>query len=740
MGIPVFTAPFQHQNAIAELCISFIVLLARKIGDRSKEIHSGEWNKVSANCYEVRGKTLGIVGYAHLGGQLGVMAEAMGMRVVFWDEQAVMPIGRAESKPSVDAVLASSDFLVLNVEAAPENVGLIGKKELALMKKGSYLINPSFGDASDFEVDIPALADALTSGHLEGAAIDAEPSGGAAPGDALAPLQGLKNVILTPSLSLHNTRESEIRIAHEVATLVAHYLQRGSTIGASNFPSIASSWPLSENTRRICNVHRNVRGVLREIDLVVGNYNVGKQVLDTKDGIGYLVVDVQTDDVATEVVSQLATAVSYSPSDLSQAAGIPQAAAAAVIKSACSVLFPIGLRNTPVAPGRKQRVQGATALSLLRAAPRFVTTGDSGLDATLGGGVPVGCITELFGESGAGKTQLALQLCLTVQWREDQGGLAGGAVYIATEQWSPVGRLAEMASVMLGEGRLPAVVDDQAATGDAEGVDVSTYLNNIHLIHLRDAETQHHIIKYQLPIFMEKNNVRLVVVDSIAANFRGGAQFDPSESRCLESGNAEGSSTNQEARFEQSRAILQLGQSLKKTADMFSAAIVCVNQVSAAIRDQGGSGSHPALTFLSASPAVAYTPSSVIAETGGLPSSNYAGIGRDLLRISEQLDPSVLAADSTAGVYGFSGTSGIVPTLGIAWTNAVTLRLKLRKLQRRLSHNDPQQTSGGHVRRLSPLIRVLTVYFAPHIPSRTCEAVVLERGVVSLESLGFSHA
>ncbi|KAJ1569163.1 hypothetical protein HK405_009038 [Cladochytrium tenue] len=213
-----------------------------------------------------------------------------------------MPIGRAESKPSVDAVLASSDFLVLNVEAAPENVGLIGKKELAVMKKGSYLINPSFGDA----VDIPALADALSSGHLEGAAIDAEPSGGASAGDALAPLQGLKNVILTPSLSLHNTRESEIRIAHEVATLVAHYLQRGSTIGASNFPSIASSWPLSENTRRICNVHRNVRGVLREIDLVVGNYNVGKQVLDTKDGIGYLVVDVQTDEVATEVVSQLA--------------------------------------------------------------------------------------------------------------------------------------------------------------------------------------------------------------------------------------------------------------------------------------------------------------------------------------------------------------------------------------------------------------------------------------------------
>ncbi|KAI9329224.1 D-isomer specific 2-hydroxyacid dehydrogenase [Zopfochytrium polystomum] len=310
MGIPVFNAPFQHQNAIAELCISFIVLLARQIGDRSREIHEGEWNKVSANCYEIRGKTLGILGYTRLGGQLGVMAEAMGMRVVFWDEQAVMPIGRAESRATIDAVLAVSDYVVLNLEPSKENTGVIGKKELATMKKGSYLINPSFGDA----VDVAALADALKSGHLAGAAIDALPSPPAptpetpkpAPDAGLAPLRDLKNVLLTPSLSSHKTSESAIRIANEVATSLAHFVHRGSTVGAANFPSIAASWPLQDGVRRICNVHRNVRGVLREIDYVVGNYNVGKQVLDTKEGVGYLVVDVQAEDLATEVVSQLA--------------------------------------------------------------------------------------------------------------------------------------------------------------------------------------------------------------------------------------------------------------------------------------------------------------------------------------------------------------------------------------------------------------------------------------------------
>ncbi|KAJ3030019.1 UNVERIFIED_CONTAM: hypothetical protein HDU68_010368 [Siphonaria sp. JEL0065] len=301
MGIPVFTSPFQHQGSVAEITISFIVLLARQIGDRSKEIHTGEWNKISAGCTEVRGKTLGIVGYGQVGSQLGVMAEALSLEVIFYDTNSVMPIGRASARKTLDEVLKESDYVALNVTSTPENVKLIGKRELGLMKKTSYLINTSYGDA----VDIDALAEAVKSGQIRGCALDVfpnQPNGKKA--EFKTPLAGLKNVLLTPNIG-DFTLEGEMRVGTEVATAVVNNIKLGSTVGTANFPSI-SAWPLKAGTRRIINVHRNVRGVLQEIDYILSGYNVGKQILDTKDSLGYIIADIATDDVTTEIVSQLA--------------------------------------------------------------------------------------------------------------------------------------------------------------------------------------------------------------------------------------------------------------------------------------------------------------------------------------------------------------------------------------------------------------------------------------------------
>ncbi|KAI8930334.1 D-isomer specific 2-hydroxyacid dehydrogenase [Entophlyctis helioformis] len=300
MGIPVFTAPYQHQHSAAELIISNIVILARQIGDRSREIHRGEWNKTSSNCVEVRGKTLGIVGYGHVGSQLGVMAEALSLRVLFYDAVSLMPIGRAQPTDSLDELLAQSDYVSLNISASPENVNLFNKDVIAKMKKGSCLINVSAGDA----VDQQALADAIKSGHLAGAAIDIHPPGSVSSKTFTSPLQNVPNVILTPSIA-GDTVDARRRIIAEVTTHVVRYIRDGTTTGAVNFPSVAA-WPLKPGMRRIICMHRNIRGLLREIDHVLSAYNVGKQVLDTKDTLGYLIADVATEQVTTEIVSQLA--------------------------------------------------------------------------------------------------------------------------------------------------------------------------------------------------------------------------------------------------------------------------------------------------------------------------------------------------------------------------------------------------------------------------------------------------
>lgn len=239
----------------AEYIIANIVLLSRQIGDRSREIHAGTWNKVSKSCWEVRNKTLGIVGYGHVGSQLGVMAEALSLRVIFYDSVSLMPIGRAQPMDSLEGLLAESDFVSINVSKIPDNNNLFSKKEFAAMKKNASLINTSYGEA----VDLEALKEAITSGHLHGAAIDVFPESVVASGSCC--LQGVPKVILSHEAA-HETEECHERIVGEVTHAIVQYLSIGTTVGAENYPSI-SAWPVRPGSRRIINVHKNVRGVLK---------------------------------------------------------------------------------------------------------------------------------------------------------------------------------------------------------------------------------------------------------------------------------------------------------------------------------------------------------------------------------------------------------------------------------------------------------------------------------------------
>jgi D-3-phosphoglycerate dehydrogenase len=303
MGIPVFTSPYQHQHSVAEFILANLILLARKVGDRSQEIHSGLWNKLSKHCQEVRNKTLGIVGYGHVGSQLGVMAEALSLKVLFYDCLSLMPLGRAQPMDSLTSLLEQSDFVSINISCTEENKNLFSKEILQKMKKDSYLINTSFGEA----VDLDALAEYIQQGHLKGAAIDVYPESFLSSTCNLLKehkLTQVPNVILSFQLA-KKTQESTKRCVSEVTASIVQYIQYGSTVGAVNYPSIAA-WPLQPNTRRIINVHRNVRGVLKEIDYILSAYNVGKQVLETKDGIGYFIADVNTENVTSEIVSEMA--------------------------------------------------------------------------------------------------------------------------------------------------------------------------------------------------------------------------------------------------------------------------------------------------------------------------------------------------------------------------------------------------------------------------------------------------
>jgi D-3-phosphoglycerate dehydrogenase len=287
--VAVFNAPFSNTRSVAELIIAEVVMLARQLGDRSREVHAGTWSKVASGCYEVRGKTLGIIGYGHIGAQVGVLAESMGMRVVFFDVMSKLPMGNNHALASLNELLAQSDFVTLHVPATPQTRDMIGAAEIARMRRGAFLLNASRGTV----VDIPALADALRAGRLGGAAIDVFPQEPATNSDPFhSVLQGLPNVILTPHIG-GSTIEAQASIGREVATSLLKYLDQGATTGAVNFPNVELA--PSRGTHRVLNVHKNVPGVMKEINRIVSDTgaNIHAQILSTDPSIGYLIMDIE---------------------------------------------------------------------------------------------------------------------------------------------------------------------------------------------------------------------------------------------------------------------------------------------------------------------------------------------------------------------------------------------------------------------------------------------------------------
>lgn len=290
LGTPVFNAPYSNTRSVAELVIAEIVALSRQLGDRNSKAHRGEWVKSAEGSREVRGKTLGIVGYGHIGSQVSVLAEAFGMRVLFFDVVKKLPLGNSQVVESLNDLLERSDFVSLHVPDTKQTRGMIGANEIGQMKAGSYLINASRGSV----VDLDALALNLKSGHLAGAAIDVFPIEPASNKEVFkSPLQGIANVILTPHIG-GSTIEAQESIGLEVAQSFLGYLKKGTTSGTVNFPPLDLPL-LHPGSRRISNIHRNVPGVLGEINRLISEAggNIQAQGLATDREIGYMVADIE---------------------------------------------------------------------------------------------------------------------------------------------------------------------------------------------------------------------------------------------------------------------------------------------------------------------------------------------------------------------------------------------------------------------------------------------------------------
>jgi D-3-phosphoglycerate dehydrogenase len=297
-GIPVFNAPFSNTRSVAELVIGEIVMLLRRIFPRSKAAHEGKWDKSATHSHEVRGRTLGIVGYGNIGSQLSMLAEAMGMKVIYFDQTDKLRHGNTEPVETLQDLLAQSDVVSLHVPETLETSGMIGEAELRLMKRGACLINNSRGTV----VDLDALAGAVRDGHLAGAALDVFPVEPSSNSDRFqSPLQGLHNVILTPHIG-GSTEEAQDRIGKEVARKMLDYLSTGSTMGAVNFPQVQLQ--KRQQGTRFSHVHRNVPGMLRRLNEVFleRDINIIAQYLQTDSEVGYVVLDA---DIAGEGVDEL---------------------------------------------------------------------------------------------------------------------------------------------------------------------------------------------------------------------------------------------------------------------------------------------------------------------------------------------------------------------------------------------------------------------------------------------------
>jgi D-3-phosphoglycerate dehydrogenase len=278
---------------VAELVIAEIVALSRQLGDRNTMLHQGNWKKSLIECHEIRGKTVGIVGYGHIGSQLSVLAESMGMVVVFYDILQIMPLGTAKPLVSLQELLLISDFVTLHVPETDDTKNMITSKELSMMKKGSFLINASRGSV----VDIPSLVEALKSEHLAGAAVDVYPSEPLKNGPGFTTdLQNCPNTILTPHIG-GSTEEAQWSIGSEVGATLQKYIEFGTSLGSANFPEIDLRMPkLGSKTVRLLNVHWNVPGVLKHINKVLSEHIIEKQICDSKDKIAYLMADINANN------------------------------------------------------------------------------------------------------------------------------------------------------------------------------------------------------------------------------------------------------------------------------------------------------------------------------------------------------------------------------------------------------------------------------------------------------------
>ncbi len=294
IGLPVFNAPYSNTRSVAELMMSEMVALSRQLADRTMQMHKGVWRKSAVGSNEIRGKTVGIVGYGHIGTQVSVLAEAFGLHVLYYDIVKKLPMGNARPCESLHELLGRSDFVTLHVPDTPLTRGMMGEAELRAMKKGAYLLNASRGKV----VDIPKLAELLKSHHIAGAALDvfpAEPASNDHP--FVSEVQELENVILTPHVG-GSTEEAQEAIGQEVSESFVRFFNSGATTGVVNFPRLDVADP--REFPRIVNIHKNVPGVLSAVNSIVSEVgaNIVAQNLATDSRLGYLIMDLGVADKA----------------------------------------------------------------------------------------------------------------------------------------------------------------------------------------------------------------------------------------------------------------------------------------------------------------------------------------------------------------------------------------------------------------------------------------------------------
>mmetsp|Transcript_18202 Transcript_18202/g.22352 ORF Transcript_18202/g.22352 Transcript_18202/m.22352 type:complete len:487 (-) Transcript_18202:24-1484(-) len=298
LGLPVFNSPFANTRSVAELVIANIILLSRKAGDQNINMHNGKWTKTAKGCNEVRGKTLGIIGYGHVGSQLSILAEALGLIVYYYDIIPKLPLGNAKSCKNLTELFSKCKYISLHVPYTRDTHNMISEREIKMMKKGTYLCNAARGKC----VEINAVAKYLKNGHLAGAYFDVYPS---EPTNDTLCLIDCPNTILSPHIG-GSTLEAQENIGIEVANKITKFINEGCTTGAVNFPEVQCT--KSDKRHRILNIHKNVPGVMKKINNILGNYNIAAQILQTRKTIGYLIIEVDADQkLSREIKSKITT-------------------------------------------------------------------------------------------------------------------------------------------------------------------------------------------------------------------------------------------------------------------------------------------------------------------------------------------------------------------------------------------------------------------------------------------------